>query len=150
MEVNTDYSYLSAVEALRRFRAGDDSPLDVMKSLLDRAEHFSATVNATTAIHRESALATARDAERRYRDGSARPLEGIPVAVKEEMSVAGWHKSVGSLLHDEVPTTHHPMIDKLIRAGAIPHIQTTVPEFCLIGQTLSRRFGVTRNPGTSQ
>jgi len=146
MQAKADYSYVSAVEALRRFRAGADSPVDAMTSLLERAERLSPIVNATTAIHRESALAAAREAERRFRDGSARPLEGIPVAIKEEMSVAGWHKSIGSLLHDEVPAAHHPMVDKLIAAGAIPHMQTTVPEFCLIGQTLSRRFGVTRNP----
>ena len=144
--MNSRYSYLSATEALRCFRAGEVSPVDAMRALLERAARLSATVNATTAIHRESALAAAHAAQARYRDGVARPLEGLPVAIKEEMSVAGWRKTVGSLLLDEVPTTHHPMVDKLVAAGAIPHIQTTVPEFCLIGQTLSRRFGVTRNP----
>jgi Asp-tRNA(Asn)/Glu-tRNA(Gln) amidotransferase A subunit family amidase len=141
-----DPCYRSASESIRSFRAGESSPVDLMRAVLERAERCAPTLNATTAIHADAALAAAQAAEARYRAGTARPLEGIPVAIKEETSVAGWRKTIGSCLWDEVPTAHHPMVDKLIAAGAIPHLQTTVPEFCLIGQTLSRRFGVTRNP----
>ena len=144
--MNDDPCYRSAGESIRAFRAGECSPVDLMRAVLDRAERLAPALNATTAIHADAALAAARAAEARYRAGTARPLEGIPVAIKEETSVAGWRKTIGSFLWDEVPTAHHPMVDKLIAAGAIPHLQTTVPEFCLIGQTLSRRFGVTRNP----
>ena len=138
--------YRSAGESIRAFRAGESSPVELMRAVLERAERQTASLNATTAIHAEAALAAARAAEARYRAGTARPLEGIPVAIKEETSVAGWRKTIGSFLWDEVPTAHHPMVDKLIAAGAIPHLQTSVPEFCLIGQTLSRRYGVSRNP----
>ena len=144
--MNDDVCYRSASESIRAFRAGERSPVDLMRAVLERTERLAPTLNATTAIHADAALAAARAAESRYRAGTARPLEGIPVAIKEETSVAGWRKTIGSFLWDEVPTAHHPMVDKLIAAGAIPHLQTTVPEFCLIGQTLSRRFGVTRNP----
>ena len=144
--MNDDPCYRSAGESIRAFRTGECSPVDLMRAVLDRAERLAPALNATTAIHADAALAAARAAEARYRAGTARPLEGIPVAIKEETSVAGWRKTIGSFLWDEVPTAHHPMVDKLIAAGAIPHLQTTVPEFCLIGQTLSRRFGVTRNP----
>jgi hypothetical protein len=44
----------------------------------------------------------------------------LPVAVKEEMAVAGWHKTMGSLLWDEVPDAHHPVVDKLLAAGLAP------------------------------
>ncbi len=138
--------YRSASDSLRAFRSGQASPVELMQSLLARASDLAPALNATTAIHADAALAAARAAEARYRAGNARPLEGVPVAIKEETSVAGWRRTIGSWLWDETPTAHHPMVDKLLAAGAIPHVQTTVPEFCLIGQTLSRRFGVTRNP----
>lgn len=144
--MSTDLWYKSATESIRLFAAGELSPVELMRSLLERAQRLAPAFNATTAIHAEAALAAARTAENRYLAGTQRPLEGIAVAVKEETAVAGWRKTIGSLLWDELPAANHPIVDKLIAAGAIPHLQTTVPEFCLIGQTLSRRFGVSRNP----
>lgn len=138
--------YLSASDALRRFQAGTLSPVALTRALLDEAKRLAPVINATTAIHESAALAAAQESEQRWRDGHARPLEGVPVAVKEETPVKGWPTTGGSLLVNEVPTESHPMIDKLQQAGAVLHIQTTVPEFCCLGQTWTKRWGVTRNP----
>ncbi len=138
--------YLTAREAVDLFASRQLSPVELMQALLARAERLCGSINATTAIHAEAALAQARLSEARYRAGTQRPLEGVPVAIKEETSVAGWSRTIGSWLHDEVAAENHPIVDKLLQAGAIPHLQTTVPEFCLIGQTWSSRYGVTRNP----
>ncbi len=144
--MSDELGYLSAREAVDRFAARRLSPVELMQALLARAERFAPACNATTAIHAEQALTAARAAEARYQAGTQRPLEGVPVAIKEETAVAGWRRTIGSWLHDELPTAHHPIVDKLVRAGAIPHLQTTCPEFCVIPQTHSARFGVTRNP----
>lgn len=145
--MNQALCYMSASEALRRFRAGSLSPVTLMDAVLQAAEKQQASVNAATAIFADQAREQAKQAEQRYRDGTARPLEGIPVVVKEETAVAGWPSTVGSLvLDDYVPDENHPIIDKLIEAGAILHVQATNPEFCCLGQTWSRRWGVTRNP----
>ena len=144
--MSDELAYLSAREAVDRFAARRLSPVELMQALLARAARLAPVYNATAAIHAESALAAARAAEVRYMDGTARPLEGVPVAIKEETAVRGWRRTIGSLMVDEVPAANHPIVDKLIDAGAIPHLQTTVPEFCVIPQTHSRRFGVTRNP----
>lgn len=141
-----EIAYLSATDLLQRYRAGLLTPLGVTATLLQRAERLQDGLNATTLIDSEGALARAEVSTARYRAGTARALEGIPVAIKEETAVAGWPRTIGSHLHDEVPTQHHPIVDRLIEAGAVPHIQTTVPEFCVIGQTLSARYGVSRNP----
>jgi amidase len=144
--MNDELAYLSAREAVDRFAARRLSPVELMQALLARAERLAPAYNATAAIHADEALAKAREAEARYQAGTQRPLEGVPVAIKEETAVAGWRRTIGSWLHDEVPAAHHPIVDKLVRAGAIPHLQTTNPEFCVIAQTHSARFGVTRNP----
>jgi Asp-tRNA(Asn)/Glu-tRNA(Gln) amidotransferase A subunit family amidase len=144
--MNPTLCYMSASEALRRFRANTLSPVTLMEAVLEAATEQQATVNAATAIFAEQARAQARLAEQRYRDGTARPLEGIPVVVKEETAVAGWPTTVGSLVLNEVPDENHPIIDKLVAAGAILHMQATNPEFCCLGQTWSHRWGVTRNP----
>ena len=146
-----DLAYLSAREARERFAAQTLSPVELMRSLLERAAALhGGRINSTTAVHGAEALARARESEQRYAKGAARALEGIPVAIKEETSVAGWQRTIGSWLHEEVPVRNHPIVDKLIAAGAIPHLQTTCPEFCVIGQTLSERFGVSRNPWNTE
>ncbi len=144
--MSEELCYLSAREAVDRFAARRLSPVELMQALLARAERLAPLYNATVAIHAEQALAAARVSEARYQAGTARALEGVPVAIKEETAVAGWRRTIGSWLHDEVSAAHHPIVDKLLRAGAIPHLQTTNPEFCVIPETHSLRYGVTRNP----
>ena len=55
---------------------------------------------------------------------------------------------MGSLLlkDSQHATKDNAVIDRLRRAGAVFHIQTTVPEFCLWMTTATRLWGVTRNP----
>jgi amidase len=144
--MNRELCYLSAADAMRRFRAGSLSPVDLMSSVLEAAYEQQASANATTVIHADAALEGAQLAAQRYRDGTARPLEGIPVAVKDESAVAGWTITNGSTVREYVADKNHPMVDRLVDAGAIPHVQTTTPEFSCLGQTWSRRWGVTRNP----
>ena len=68
--------------------------------------------------------------EARYHRGDARPLEGISVAVKDEYARRGWAMTAGSrLFKDGISDDNHPVIEKLLSARAILHIQTTVPEF---------------------
>jgi Asp-tRNA(Asn)/Glu-tRNA(Gln) amidotransferase A subunit family amidase len=138
--------YLSASEALRAFREGTLTPPDYLEALLTAAAGCQDSVNASTVIHADEARRQAQQALQRWRDGTARPLEGIPVIVKEETAVRGWNSTFGSEICDEVAEEDHPIIDKLRRAGAIFHVQATNPEFCCLGHTWSRRWGVTRNP----
>jgi Asp-tRNA(Asn)/Glu-tRNA(Gln) amidotransferase A subunit family amidase len=144
--MTSDIAYRSATDLIRCYRNGSLSPVDVTGTLLQRAQRLQAGLNATTWIDTDGALKRADESAARYRAGTARPLEGVPVAIKEETAVAGWPRTIGSYLHDELPTQHHPIVDRLIEAGAVPHLQTTVPEFCVIGQTFSARYGVSRNP----
>jgi Asp-tRNA(Asn)/Glu-tRNA(Gln) amidotransferase A subunit family amidase len=83
----------------------------------------------------------------RYRRGEARALDGITVAVKDEYDRRGWPVTSGSLLFkDNMSEDNHPVIDKLLQAGAILHVQTTAPELFLVAVTWSDLWGVTRNP----
>ena len=45
------------------------------------------------------------------------------------MTSKWWITTAGSrVLRDNVATTNHPAVDKLRDAGAVLHLQTTVPE----------------------
>jgi aspartyl-tRNA(Asn)/glutamyl-tRNA(Gln) amidotransferase subunit A len=147
--MSTDLCYLSATEALRRFRTRELSPVELMEAVIARAEAVEPVVNALCITYFDRALEQAREAERRYAgDGPPpRPLEGLPVGLKDEVPVEGEPCSEGSLIHEHDVADHTaPIADRILEAGGIVHARTTTPEFSCAGFTHSRLWGVTRNP----
>jgi Asp-tRNA(Asn)/Glu-tRNA(Gln) amidotransferase A subunit family amidase len=139
--------YTSAAQALRLFRSKELSPVELVSAVIERAEAVEPSVNAFAATFYDEALDAARAAEKRYLAGDARPLEGIPVAVKEEAPIAGRRNTLGSLpLRDEVAAVTAPFVQRIIDAGGIVHAQSTTPEFCCAPVTWTKLWGVTRNP----
>lgn len=139
--------YLPASQAIDLFRSRELSPLDLLRALIARAEAVEPQVNAFTESYFEEALERAALAEKRYVTGEARPLEGVPVAIKDESEIRGKRTTQGSLLlKDEISTKSSYVVERLEQAGAIFHARTATPEFCLLFQTFSRLWGVTRNP----
>jgi Asp-tRNA(Asn)/Glu-tRNA(Gln) amidotransferase A subunit family amidase len=139
--------YSSAVEAIERFEAKTLSPVELLQALIDRAEKIESHVNAFTYEYYDEALDAAREAEQRYAAGNPRPLEGVPIAVKDEFMIKGKITSNGSLfLKDFVAETTSPIIQRLLDAGAIVHARTATPEFSISATTFSKLWGVTRNP----
>jgi len=139
--------YLPASVQLQLFKRGLLSPSEVLEAQIARIEKYNPKVNAITYKHFDDARESAKESERRWRNGTARPLEGITCGVKDEHGMAGWTMTQGSLLfRDSKLAETDPMAEFLTAAGAILHIQTTVPEFYLHFCTWSRLWGVTRNP----
>ena len=139
--------YLSAAEALQRFADGSLSPAELMRAVIERAEEVEPVVNALCLTDFDAALRKAEQAEKRYQDGTARPLEGLPVAIKDESDIAGCPNTNGSLLlKDNVATKTDPVPQRLLDAGAIAHSRTTTPEFSMAFFCWSRLWGITRNP----
>jgi aspartyl-tRNA(Asn)/glutamyl-tRNA(Gln) amidotransferase subunit A len=144
-----DLHYLSATEALRSFRARELSPVELVQAVIDRAEKVEPTINAFAQTLYDEALEQARGAEARYAGigEPPRPLEGIPVAVKEEAPIAGQKNTLGSLPLRDVVADHTAVFaQRIIDAGGIVHARSTTPEFSCAAVTWSKLWGVTRNP----
>ena len=144
-----DLCYLSAGEAMRLFRARALSPVELLRALIERAEAVEPEINAFAFTYYDEAIAKARRAEAKFArtDGRIRALEGVPLAVKDEMDIKGKPMTNGSLyLKDNVSTATHYSIARLLRAGAIVHARTTTPEFSCAGVAHSRLHGVTGTP----
>ena len=138
---------LTATEALARMRTKELSPVELLASVRARAEAVEPTVNALTEQLAEPADDAARESETRFQRGEGiRPLEGLPIALKEEMPVAGWRMRYGSLAVDEVAERTAPVPERIFAAGAVVHARTTTPEFSCAGYTHSKLWGITRNP----
>src|SRR3954468_5476234 len=129
----SDLAYLSATEAIERFRARSLSPIELLDAVLARADATNESVNPFSEEMREVAREAAAESERRYAGkggGEPRPLEGVPLALKEEQPKAGWTLEEGSLLErGNRATVTHPVVERVFDAGAVVHGRTTQPEF---------------------
>lgn len=144
---NDELCYLTASAALRRFRDGSLSPVELLDAVIARAEETEPVVNALCMRYFDEARVAARRAEAAWRNGTARALEGIPVAIKDEAMIAGKITTNGSLLLEhEVADMNDISVERLLNAGAIVHARTATPEFSMAFVTDSRLWGTTRNP----
>ena len=143
-----DLLYLPAHEALRRFKAKTLSPVEVMTATIARAEAMKDPINALTFTHFDEAMDLARKAEAKFaRGGRTGALEGLPIGIKDENSIAGKPTSSGSLiLKDHVATETSVNNERILAAGGIVHARTATPEFSSAGICWSHLWGVTRNP----
>ncbi|WP_342775154.1 amidase, partial [Nonomuraea diastatica] len=142
-----ELAYMTATDTLAAYAARTLSPVELLTAVVERAESIEPSVNAFAEQWFDQAMDQARQATDRYARGTARPLEGLPVALKEEQPIAGHPLRDGSmLLRDNVADVTHPIVDRIVAAGGIVHARTTTPEFCAAGFTHSDLWGVTRNP----
>ena len=132
----SDPAALTATEALAAFRARTLSPVELMRAVIARAERIDPKIRAFSDTYFDAALEAARKAEARYAKpgGRPRPLEGLPLAVKDEMSETGKRITMGSLVFkDRIGTWTDVAVERLTNAGAIAHARTITPEFSLVG-----------------
>lgn len=144
----SDLAYLTATQALNRFRKRELSPVELLDDLVARIDDVDGRVNAVTEQMYDLARDQAKESERRYSSGDpVRALEGLPVALKEEQPIAGHTLEEGSLTEQgNVSDETHPVVERVHAAGGVTHIRTTTPEFSCAGFTHSKLWGITRNP----
>lgn len=138
---------MTATEATGLLRRRELSPVELLAAVVARTERTEPLIGAVTEQMLDDAYAAARESEQRFKDGTARPLEGIPLMLKEEQPIAGRLSEEGSLLErGNVAAVTHPIVDRIFSSGAVVHGRTTTPEFCCAPVTHSELWGITRNP----
>ncbi|MBB2201411.1 amidase [Gluconacetobacter tumulisoli] len=133
---------------LALYAVGDVSPVDVTRAVLDRAAAMRDVLNPFVRIDAEDALMAAEISERAWRAGlPTRPLEGIPVSIKDTAMTRGWVLGRGSRLSIGQPaaTEDAPAVARLRAAGAVIYACTTTCEGGWKAVTDSPLTGITRN-----
>ncbi|WP_214325230.1 amidase [Nonomuraea sediminis] len=134
----------SAVEIAAAVRQGDVTAATVVEEHLHAIAERDARVGAFRVV-RERAIDEARAVQKR-RDLAELPLAGVPVAVKDNLEVAGETRRSGSAATSESICDHdHDTVARLRAAGAVVVGLTNLPELGLVAFGDSH-YGVVRNP----
>jgi amidase len=127
--------------------AGEFSSVELVELYLKRIDRLGGKLNAFRVVLAERALMEAGQADARRGAGGERPLLGVPIAVKDDIDVAGEITTLGTNAHSDVPASEDAEVVRRLReAGAIVIGKTNVPELCIWPFTETPTFGATRNP----
>jgi aspartyl-tRNA(Asn)/glutamyl-tRNA(Gln) amidotransferase subunit A len=137
---------LSACALLEKFRRRTLSPVEVLQGCAGRIEEI-APLNAFAATGMEAAMRDARAAERRYASGSALPLDGLPVAVKDLIDTGAMPTAYGSAIYrDHLPDADAEVVRRVREAGGLTVGKTRTHEFGWGITCENPHYGPTRNP----
>ena len=130
-----DIPFLSAAETHKAIKSKEISPVEVVKSYLDRIDRLDSRLAAYITVCREEALDAAREAERALERGDAQgSLFGVPIAVKDQFWTAGILTTNGSRVYqDFVPDEDATIITKIKQAGGIIPGKLNLSELAMSG-----------------
>ena len=138
---------MTATELAEILRTKKASSVQITESVLNRIDHVEGKVHAYVTLNPESALDMAREADRKIAAGDARPLTGIPIAVKDNMCVKGQRTTCGSkILANFLPPYDATVIRLLRDEGMVILGSANMDEFAMGSSTETSYWGPTHNP----
>ncbi|NOR72547.1 MAG: Asp-tRNA(Asn)/Glu-tRNA(Gln) amidotransferase subunit GatA [Mariprofundaceae bacterium] len=143
------FSSLSEIKS--RLDAGETSAVEVAQLYLDRIATHNDSLNAFVHIDPAHVLAQA-EASDKYRSehDAPRPLEGLPIAVKDIFCTQdGPTRCCSRILEDFHAPYDAQVITHLKEAGAVLVGKTNMDEFAMGSSTETSAFGPCRNPWDS-
>jgi amidase len=142
----TDLAFAGAARQAELIRRREISSRELVELYLERIGRLDPELNAYRVTFAERALAEADQADGRAGAGDARPLLGVPVAIKDDSDVAGAATTFGTDAYDGAVAADAEVVRRLRAAGAVILGKTHVPELTIMPFTESPTYGVTRNP----
>ena len=139
---------LTIVGAGAALRSGESTAVELLASVLSRAEMTESELHCYLNLDRQGALQAAAQADEELEKGVDRgALHGIPVAVKDNMCTRGLETTCSS----QILAGYHPPYDatavtRLREAGAVIVGKTNLDEFAMGSSTENSAYGPTRNP----
>jgi amidase len=145
--VSTTEPLDDVVTTVRRTTSGEVSAAALVERSLARIDALDGGLNAFSVVLAERARAEARERDDALARGETPgPLHGVPVAIKEELDVAGAVTTFGGRANRTPSSADAEVVRRLRAAGAVVVGKTTMPEFGAFPYTESEATGLTRNP----
>lgn len=137
----------SAAEVAREVGAGNVSARDVTEAVLARVDRIDGRVGAYLTPLHDVARTCAQRVDERVKGGERLPLAGVPLAVKDNMCLAGTRTTCGSkILENWTAPYTATAVQRMIDAGAVPIGKSNLDEFAMGSSCENSALGITRNP----
>ena len=149
VDAATEICAMGALELGRRYRAGDLSPVEATRAVLDRIERIDPDLNAFIEVHADRALAAATMAETQLRAGiDLGPLHGVPVSLKDLIRVRGFRTTAASRTLMDAPADRDDagVTERLNAGGTVILGKVNLREFALGAPDADSPFGEVQNP----
>src|SRR5947209_12195804 len=142
----TDLAYAGIARQAQLIASGEVSSRELVDVLLERIARLEGSLNAFRVVFAERVRMEADQADARRGAGGDRALLGVPIAVKDDIDVAGEVTAWGTNAVDGPAPADAEVVRRLRDAGALIIGKTNVPELTQWPFTESATFGATRNP----
>ncbi len=139
--------HLKSIKELRALLDGGDiTAQELTQYYLDRIEKLDPTIHAYITVN-EKAMEQAEAAQKMIEAGTAGPLTGIVLGIKDNICTKELRTTCASkMLEDFIPKYHATVAEKLEAQGAIFIGKLNMDEFAMGASTTTSYFGITRNP----
>ncbi|WP_426957352.1 Asp-tRNA(Asn)/Glu-tRNA(Gln) amidotransferase subunit GatA [Muricoccus radiodurans] len=140
----TDFTLRGALDAMAEGIVTSEA---LTRAHLDAIAALNPRLNAFITVMEEQAMEAARESDRRRAEGLARPLEGLPLAIKDLFCTKGVRTTAGSkILRDFVPPYESTVTSNLLRDGAVFLGKVNLDEFAMGSSNATSAFGEVENP----
>ena len=119
---------------------------ELLELYLERIARLDRELRSFRVVLADSARQEAGVAQDRLNAGQRLPLLGVPIAIKDDVDVAGEVTTYGTAAHGPAPAEDAEVVRRLREAGAVIIGKTAVPEMMIWSFTETITFGATRNP----
>ena len=142
----TDLTKLTISQALEGLKNKDFNASELTAAYVKNAQE-NKKYNAYVTEVFEQAMENAKIADNKYVDGSYRPLEGIPLGIKDLFCTKGIKTTACSqILENFVPQYESTVTQNLLNAGALFLGKLNMDEFAMGGSNETSFFGPCINP----
>lgn len=138
---------LTIADALKKLQSREISATELTRAHLERIEKYNPELNAYITVTAERAMADAAAADERIKNGTASPLDGIPIAMKDLFATRGIRTTAAShMLENFIPEYESTVSQKFIDAGTVLLGKSNLDEFAMGTFSKTSYFGAPVNP----
>lgn len=144
------FSFESVADFQNAYRSGQTDPVSVAERFLiaaDRLDRGDGAMHVFIERNQDRVLAEARASRERYRNNTPLgPLDGVPITVKDELDVAGYHTTVGTRFLNATATSDAAAVARLRKAGAVILGKVNMYEIGIDTSGFNAHHGTPTNP----
>ncbi|MCX6757408.1 MAG: Asp-tRNA(Asn)/Glu-tRNA(Gln) amidotransferase subunit GatA [Candidatus Nomurabacteria bacterium] len=141
-----DIKNLTIKKAHDMLLAGETTSVELVSACLKNIEERNKELNIFLEVFND-ALAQAKEADEKIKNGNATMLTGIPIAIKDNMLITGKKVSDASKMLENYTASYDAFVVKNLKnEGAVLIGRTNMDEFAMGSSTENSAFGPVRNP----